>query len=307
MDFKYIKSIKEESGHLVGHFILSDLKEGQALTLGNTLRRVLLANIEGTAITAIKIPGCSNEFSLIPYIREDILEILLNLKEIILSATEKKIISGKIQVKGPGIITANCIEFDKDVKIINPNQYIATISDTRLIEFDIIAECGIGYRLVDDNKKNETSNFLKIDAIFMPVINANYIINELAQSSNEKIESLRLEITTNGSITPEKALAKAVEKLRLWFNNLNFEKTIKPNISNKEKKLKKEIILIEELELPARAYNCLKKSGIETINDLKKYSEEEIREIKKLGKKSADGVFLALKKKCNITLDALKI
>ena len=116
LKFKYVKSSVKESGNLVGHFTMSDLEAGQGLTIGNALRRVLLSNLEGAAITAIKIPGAAHEFATIPGIREDILEILLNLKQIILKTDEKKPFSGKIIAKGPGIITANCLKFENDVK-----------------------------------------------------------------------------------------------------------------------------------------------------------------------------------------------
>ena len=176
LKFKYVKSIVEESGHLTGHFILTNLTPGQGLTLGNALRRVLLANLEGNAITAIRIPNASHEFSLIPGIREDILEILLNLKQIILKTKYTDKISGKIIAKGPGIITANCLKFDNEVEIINPNQYIAAISTAQNIEFDIIAERGVGYQLADQTEQ-KAKDFLQIDAVFMPVVKVNYKIN----------------------------------------------------------------------------------------------------------------------------------
>lgn len=140
LKFKYIKSSVQESGHSVGHFIMSNLSPGQGLTIGNALRRVLLSNIEGIAITAIRIPGVAHEFSTISGMREDILELLLNLKQTILKTETKELISGKICLNGPGIITANSIKFDSDVRVINPNQYIATIATNTKIELDIIAD-----------------------------------------------------------------------------------------------------------------------------------------------------------------------
>ena len=306
LKFKYVKSSVEESGHLVGHFIMTNLIPGQGLTIGNALRRVLLSNLEGIAITAIKIPGASHEFSTIPEIREDILEILLNLKQIVLKSKEKKPISGRVKLKGPGIITANYLKFDSEVEIINPNQYIATIVSDKIIEFDIIAEPGVGYHFGDDTKLIHT-DFLNIDAIFMPVIKVNYKINQVYVSYNKTTESLTFEITTNGSITPEKALSKAAQTLRLWFNELTNEEDLKPEqIEKQEQILQPEIILIEELQLPVRAYNCLKRSGINSVDELVKYSQEEIKEIKNFGKKSADEVFQALKNKFNIILPSLK-
>jgi DNA-directed RNA polymerase subunit alpha len=306
LKFKYIKSSIEESGHFIGHFLISNLSPGQGLTIGNALRRVLLSNIKGIAITAIRIPGASHEFSTIPGMREDILELLLNLKQIILKYETKDLISGKIRLEGPGIITANSIKFDSDVKIINPNQYIATIATNTKIDLDIIAEQGIGYRF-GDQCKQYYRDFLNIDAIFMPVLKVNYSVNNVYLSYNKTTESLTLEITTNGSITPEKALSEAAQNLMLWFSNLTQEKDLTLENSKIQQSLPPpEIILIEELQLPVRAYNCLKRSGINSVDELLQYSQEDIKEIKNFGKKSADEVFQALKTKFNIVLPSLK-
>lgn len=306
LKFKYIKSSIEESGHFVGHFLMSNLSPGQGLTIGNALRRVLLSNIEGIAITAIRIPGASHEFSTIPGMREDILELLLNLKQVILKSETKDLISGKIRLEGPGIITANSIKFDSEVKIINPNQYIATIATNTKIDLDIIAEQGIGYRFGDQSEQHYR-DFLNIDAIFMPVLKVNYSINNVYLSYNKTTESLILEITTNGSITPEKALSEAAQNLMLWFSTLTQEKDLTLENSKIQKSpLPPEIILIEELQLPVRAYNCLKRSGINSVDELLKYSQEDIKEIKNFGKKSAEEVFQALKIKFNIVLPSLK-
>jgi DNA-directed RNA polymerase subunit alpha len=306
LKFKYIKSSIEESGHFVGHFLMSNLSPGQGLTIGNALRRVLLSNIEGIAITAIRIPGASHEFSTIPGMREDILELLLNLKQVILKSETKDLISGKIRLEGPGIITANSIKFDSEVKIINPNQYIATIATNTKIDLDIIAEQGIGYRFGDQSEQHYR-DFLNIDAIFMPVLKVNYSINNVYLSYNKTTESLILEITTNGSITPEKALSEAAQNLMLWFSTLTQEKDLTlENSKIQQSPLPPEIILIEELQLPVRAYNCLKRSGINSVDELLKYSQEDIKEIKNFGKKSAEEVFQALKIKFNIVLPSLK-
>lgn len=307
LKFKYIKSNVEESGNIVGHFILTNLLSGQGLTIGNALRRVLLSNLEGTAITAIKIPGASHEFSTISGIREDILEILLNLKQIILKTNEKKQISGKINLRGPGIITASSIFFDSSVLVVNPNHYVATIIDSTNIEFDLIVEQGIGYQCADQLEQ-KYPNFLNIDAVFMPVINTNYKINNVYISYNETVECLELEITTNGSITPEYALNQAAQKLASWFSILTSEENIKTECSSLklEETSQRERILIEELQLPIRAYNCLKRAGINSLDELITYSQEEINEIKNFGKKSADELFQALKNKYNIILPSLK-
>ena len=306
LKFKSIKSKINESGTITGSFLMSNLLVGQGLTIANALRRVLLSNLEGTSITGIKIPNVVHEFSVIPGIREDILEIILNLKQIILKTEETKKIYGKIKVKGPGIVTASCLSFDHKVIIINPNQYIATVSQKINLDLQIIAETGIGYNHNDPAEEN-FSDFISIDGVFMPVINVNYKINNIYISYNKTFEVIEFEITTNGSITPEDALNKASKKLITWFSNFTNEKFFEPEISEPEINIEKnETILIEELELPIRAYNCLKRAGINSINELTQYSEEEISEIKNFGKKSAVEVFQALKNKFNITLSSSK-
>lgn len=306
LKFKSIKSKINESGTITGSFLMSNLLVGQGLTIANALRRVLLSNLEGTSITGIKIPNVVHEFSVIPGIREDILEIILNLKQIILKTEETKKIYGKIKVKGPGIVTASCLSFDHKVIIINPNQYIATVSQKINLDLQIIAETGIGYNNNDPAEQN-FSDFISIDGVFMPVINVNYKINNIYISYNKTFEVIEFEITTNGSITPEEALNKASQKLIMWFSNFTNEKFFEPEVSQPEINIEKnETILIEELELPIRAYNCLKRAGINSINELTQYSEEEISEIKNFGKKSAVEVFQALKNKFNITLSSSK-
>ena len=306
LKFKYVKSSIEEHGHQIGHFIMTNLAPGQGLTIGNALRRVLLSNLKGTAITAIRIPNASHEFSTIPEIREDILEILLNLKQIVLKSNINKPFSGKLKAKGPGIITASCLKFDENVEVINPNQYIATIIKDQEIEFDLLIEQGSGY-CFGDQAEQKYAQFLNIDAIFMPIINVNYKLHDIYSNYNQTSESLTLEIRTNGSITPEKALSKAAKILMSWFNQLTNEENLKPENKPIQQQIPQpEIILIEELQLPVRAYNCLKRSGINSVDELLRSSQEEIKEIKNFGKKSADEVFQALKNKFDIILPSLK-
>jgi DNA-directed RNA polymerase subunit alpha len=306
LKFQYFKSSVDESGNLTGHFLLQSLETGQGLTIGNALRRVLLSDIQGTAITGIKIPGIAHEFSTIPNVREDVLEIFLNLKQIVLHSKKQKPIFGTVSIQGPGVITANSIQFEDEIEIINPNQYIATLSSNETFSFELKVEKGTGYQFAVQEKSNDNSDFLGIDAIFMPVLKVNFKIKNVYIGYSKTTESLIIEITTNGSISPEKALSEAAQKLMSWFSLLTNEEKLTPQ---KEIELepvsKKESILIEELQLPVRAYNCLKRAGINSIDDLLNYSQEEIREIKNFGKKSAQEVFEALKEKFDIVLPSL--
>lgn len=298
--FKYIRSRVQESGTIIGNFVLYNLLPGQGLTIGNALRRVLLSNIESSAIVGIRIPGIVHEFSTIPGIREDILEIILNLKQIVIKTNEKKQILGTVNLDGPGIITGKSIIFDTNTYVVNPNQYIATIATNIPIQLEILIENGFGYESLEQyNYKNP--NFLKIDSVFMPVINVNYKVHDNALSFDKTIECLDLEIITNGSITPENSLIQACEKLILWFNLL-LDITKDYNRNNSNSLTQFDEILIDELKLPIRAYNCLKRSGINSIGQLRNYSEQEIQEMKNFGKKSSDQLFETLKNKFNIVL-----
>jgi len=307
LNFQYFKSSVEESGKLTGHFLLQSLEAGQGLTIGNALRRVLLSNLEGTAITGIKIPGVAHEFSTIPNVREDVLEIFLNLKQIVLKSEKQTPIFGTVSINGPGVITASSIKFDdEDIEIVNPNQYIATFSGNDTLTFDLRVEKGIGYQFAEQANNNDNIDFLAIDAVFMPVLKVNYKINNVYLGYSKTTESLILEVTTNGSVSPEKALSEAAQKLMTWFSCLTSEQSLAPQKEMEVEPLaQNDVILIEELQLPVRAYNCLKRAGINSVDDLVNYSQEEIREIKNFGKKSAQEVFQALKDKFDIVLPSL--
>ena len=307
LNFQYFKSSVEESGKLTGHFLLQSLEAGQGLTIGNALRRVLLSNLEGTAITGIKIPGVAHEFSTIPNVREDVLEIFLNLKQIVLKSEKQTPIFGTVTIEGPGVITASSIKFDdEDIEIVNPNQYIASFSGEDTLTFDIKVEKGIGYQFAEQANSNDNIDFLSIDAVFMPVLKVNYKINNVYLGYSKTTESLILEITTNGSVSPEKALSEAAQKLMTWFSFLTSEQNLAPQKEVEVEPIaQNDVILIEELQLPVRAYNCLKRAGINSVDDLVNYSQEEIREIKNFGKKSAQEVFQALKDKFDIELPSL--
>ena len=307
LTFQYFKSKVDESGRLTGYFLIQALEAGQGLTIGNALRRVLLSNLEGTAITALRIPGIAHEFSTIPGVREDLLEIILNLKQIILKTERDETFIGEIDVEGPGVITASNIQFGADVTIINPNHYITTISENTHLKFTVKANKGYGYQFAEQTNLDDAVDFIAMDAIFMPVLNVNYKINNVYVGYSKTMESLVLEITTNGSISPEDALRKAAQKLTTWFNVLTKEHNEIPEPEPiVQTQQTTETILIEELQLPVRAYNCLKRAGINSVNELMSYSQEEIREIKNFGKKSAQEVFQALQEKFDIVLPELK-
>lgn len=304
---KCLKSEKTESGIIFGQFLINSLQTGQGLTIGNLLRRVLLGDLGGTSITGIRIAGIRDEFSVILGVREDILEILLNLKGIVLKSKTREPQFGRLKIQGPAIITASLIQLPSDLEIINPNHYIATISTNNIVEIEFRFEYGTGYLLAGQFVSDKSEDFLQIDAIFMPIKKVDFKVETICDNSNNFSESLILDIWTNGSITPEEAISEASQSIiELFSVLLNNNFTAKSAESN-EKRSSMAIdpytnIAIEELQLSVRAYNCLKRAKINTIGDLLEYSPEKLQQLKNFGRKSADEVFVTLKTKLGIIL-----
>jgi DNA-directed RNA polymerase subunit alpha len=304
---KCLKSEKTESGMIFGQFIINSLNPGQGITIGNMLRRVLLGDLGGISITAIRIAGVRDEFSILVGVREDILEILLNLKGIVLQGNIDEPQFGRLKMQGPSVITAKAIQLPSNLKIINPNHYIATISTTNIIEIEFKIEYGKGYQLADQTFSNNLDEFFQTDAIFMPIQKVNFKVDKVYENSKKVSECLILDIWTNGSLLPEEAISQASKIIIKLFNSIidnNFRNKKDP--SNKEDSVTSvdpyTNIAIEELQLSVRAYNCLKRAHINTIGDLLEYSPEQLQQLKNFGRKSADEVFVTLKTKLGIIL-----
>jgi DNA-directed RNA polymerase subunit alpha len=307
LSIKSLKSEKIESGACYGQFLISSLKPGQGITIGNQLRRVLLGDLGGVAISAVRIAGISHEFSTIPGVREDILEILLNLKELVFKSKTQNVQFGRLKVQGPAVITADLIQLPPDLKIINPKHYIATISTSNILEIEFKFEYGTGYKLASQNFVEETNNYLQLDTIFMPVQKVDFKIENIYDTTNNITERLLIDIWTNGSISPKDALKSSAQLIINLFTSLinnrdtneENESEIQTNSISIEPYTN---IAIEELQLSVRAYNCLKKAQINTVGDLLQYSPEKLQELKNFGRKSADEVFSTLKNKLGIIL-----
>lgn len=256
----------------------------------------------GTAIVAVRIAGVNHEFSIIPGIREDVLEILLNLKDVVFKSYTKETQIGKIKIQGPAIITAGLFEVPPSIEIIDPRQYIATISNDRIFEMEFRIETKNGYTLVDTGNDKQSSDFLQVDAIFAPVTRVNYSIEEISDNSSIIMDRLILEIWTNGSITPQEGLSQGAEILTNLFNSLRHLDIKSTEITNNKDEKKINQVLIEELQLSVRAYNCLKRAKIHSVADLLNHSQEELLEIKNFGQKSAEEVIEALQKRLGINL-----
>nr|YP_009660592.1 DNA-directed RNA polymerase alpha subunit [Corallina chilensis]QCS25540.1 DNA-directed RNA polymerase alpha subunit [Corallina chilensis] len=297
-----IESITEGTSKQYGRFVLEPLKQGQGITIGNSLRRTLLADLEGAAIVAVRIAGVNHEFSTITGVREDVLEILLNLKEVVLKSYAAEPQIGRLRVQGPAVVTAGLFDLPPEIEIIDHRQYIATICNNTIFEMEFRIEKGYGYKLVNKYTHEKSIDFLQIDAVFMPVKKFNYIIQEKRNNSQVTQEKLILDIWTNGSLSPQQAISEGSKILTHLFHpltNITFKPTqqFDNNHDNQVNQL-----LIEELKLSVRAYNCLKRAQIHSISDLLDYSQEELLEIKNFGQKSAEEVIDALRNRLGINL-----
>jgi len=307
ISIKCLKSEKIQSGTCHGQFLINSLRPGQGITIGNQLRRVLLGDLGGIAISAVRIAGISHEFSTIPGVREDILEILLNLKGIVFKSKTQETQFGRLKIQGPNIVTADLIQLPSNLEIVNPNHYIATISTSNILEIEFKFEYGIGYKLASQTFSDEADNYLQLDTIFMPVQKVDFKIENVYDTANNITERLFLDIWTNGSISPTDALESAAQIIIDLFTLLiNNKDTNESNqLETKARLISMEPytnIAIEELQLSVRAYNCLKKAQINTVGDLLQYSPEKLQELKNFGRKSADEVFSTLKNKLGIIL-----
>jgi DNA-directed RNA polymerase subunit alpha len=301
-EIECVESKNDTARDQYGRFILQPLDQGQGITVGNALRRVLLSDLEGTAIVAVRIAGINHEFSTIPGVREDVLEILLNLKEVVLKSYSREPSIGRLRVQGPAIITASNFELSPDIEVIDTEQYIATICNNNILEMEFRIEPGKGYQIVEKFMDDTSVDFLQVDAIFMPVKKVNYSVEEIRYDQSSLKDKLTLEIWTNGSISPQEAIGQSSTILTNLFNPL---KTI--HFKSEEESFLPEgtrinQILIEELQLSVRAYNCLKRAHIHSVADLLDYSQEDLLEIKNFGQKSAEEVIDALQKRLGINL-----
>ncbi len=299
--FEKVESCSNDLGEQTSRFRLQGLAQGQGLTIGNTLRRVLLTELEGTAITAVQIKGINNEFATIPGVREDVLEILLNLKQIKFQGLLETPFLTSIVLKGPQLVTADHLVLPPTLNILNPNHYIATISEQTNLELELKIESGTGYLVLNDDSQSNSNDFLNIDVLFTPVKNVNYEIRDSYKVDEKITEILDLEITTDGSITPLEALNKSSQILQALFGGLIIDEA-KNNVSSVPTIETELDILIEELQLSVRSYNCLKRVNILTIADLVQYSVKELKEIKNFGQKSANEVVKKLQDRFDISL-----
>jgi DNA-directed RNA polymerase subunit alpha len=279
-----------------GKFVIEPLERGYGTTLGNSLRRVLLASLPGAAVTSINIDGVLHEFDTVPGVREDVMQIILNIKGIAVKSyvEDEKII--ELDVEGPAEITAGDILTDSDIEIVNPDHYLFTIGEGSSLKATMTVNSGRGYVPADENKKdNAPVGTLAVDSIYTPVTKVNYQVEPARVGSNDGFDKLTLEILTNGTIIPEDALGLSAriltEHLDLFTNLTEIAKSTE--VMKEADTESDDRILdrtIEELDLSVRSYNCLKRAGINTVHDLTEKSEAEMMKVRNLGRKSLEEV-----------------
>ena len=283
-----------------GKFVIEPLERGYGTTLGNSLRRVLLASLPGAAVTSIDIDGVLHEFDTIPGVREDVMQIILNIKGIAVKSyvKDEKII--ELDVEGPAEVTAGDILTDSDIEIVNPDHYLFTIGEGSSLKATMTVNIGRGYVPADENKRdNAPVGTLAVDSIYTPVTKVNYQVEPARVGSNDGFDKLTLEILTNGTIIPEDALGLSAriltEHLDLFTNLTEIAKSTEvmkeADTESDDRILER---TIEELDLSVRSYNCLKRAGINTVHDLTEKSEAEMMKVRNLGRKSLEEVKLKL-------------
>ena len=280
-----------------GVFEVSPLERGYATTIGNSLRRILLSSLPGAAATSIKIDGIQHEFSTIPGVKEDVPEIILNIKKLAIKSHSDEPKTVYIEANGAGEITAGDIKADSEVEIFNPELHIATLNEDAKLYMEITIARGRGYISADKNKQmlGLPVGVIPVDAIFTPVKKVNYTVENTRVGSNIDREKLTVEVTTNSTTKPDEAVslaAKIMNDLLTLFVDLSEEAKNTEIVKEKEESKKEKVLemTIEDLELSVRSYNCLKRASINTVEDLANRTEEEMMKVRNLGRKSLDEV-----------------
>ena len=293
-----IAEISEDNRY--GKFICEPLERGYGTTFGNSLRRMLLSSLEGAAITSIRIDGVLHEFSTIPGVRDDVTNIVLNLKELCLKMTgnEPRII--RIDVEGEKEVTAADIICDADIEILNPGLHIATVNEDGKLKIEMTVERGRGYVPADKNKKpDDTIGVIPIDSIFSPVKRVNYTVQDTRVGNVTDYDRLILEVWTDGSLRPEEAVSKAagilVMHLKLFQNMDGLpeeEEEEEATFPEEEEDDSSKVLdmTIEDLDLSVRSFNCLKRANINTVADLAEKTEDDMMKVRNLGRKSLEEV-----------------
>ena len=293
---------KVEETDNYGKFVVEPLERGYGTTLGNSLRRVLIASLPGAAITTMQIDGVLHEFSTVKGVTEDVTQIILNLKKVSLKINSEDQKDLELDVKGPAEVTAGDIQGDSEVSVLNPDLHIATVADGAELHIKMTADKGRGYLSANDNKarmEDLAIGVLPIDSIYTPIERVNYTVENARVGQRSDYDKLTLDVWTDGSITPTEAVslgAKILTEHLAMFVNLtetaqNAQVMVEKEETHKEKTLE---MTIEELDLSVRSYNCLKRAGINTVKELTDRTVSDMMKVRNLGTKSLDEIKLKL-------------
>lgn len=308
LKIKCVDTTTDSDGSQYGKFVIEPLERGFGQTIGNSLRRVLLSSLEGSAVTSVRIEGITHEFTAIPGVVEDVIDIMLNLKGLVVKCDSKEAQHIRLDVEKPGPVLASDLDLPAGVKVVNPDWLICTVSQGGAIHADMIVETGKGYIAIDVLKENKGGlpiDMLPIDATFMPIKRVSYNVEATRVGDVVDYDKLILEIWSNGSVDVSTALAQASNLLIDHFAQISAfagqplisssQVIIENSEDVQEEVIEEPEMTIDDLELSVRAYNCLKRASINSMGELLKKSEHDLLSIKNFGKKSSDEVIEKLK------------
>ena len=290
-----IERVEIGDNNRYGKFVVNPLERGFGQTLGNSLRRVLLSSLPGVAVSSIRIEGIQHEFSAVPGVKEDVAEIILNLKELSAKLYCEGAKTVSINVKGPCELTAAALEVDDQIEVVNRDLHIATLNEDADLIMHLTLEKGRGYVSAEHNKTPNTPiGVIPTDSIFTPIRKVNYAVTDTRVGQITDYDKLTLEVWTNGSVQPDEAISLAAkiltEHLTLFVGLTDQVTTISFTDQEDDKKEKVLEMTIEELDLSVRAYNCLKRAGINTVAELVQRNQEDMMKVRNLGRKSLEEV-----------------
>ena len=291
-----IKCLEIDNDSNYAKFVCEPLERGYGITIGNSLRRILLSSLPGSAITSVKIDGVLHEFSTIPNVVEDVPEIVINLKNVRLKLDQNEEKTLRIDIKEPGEVKAGDIITDGTVEILNPDLHIATVSEGGTLKMELTADMGRGYNNAEKNKKpDQAIGVLPIDSIYTPVKKVNYSVENTRVGQRVDYDKLTIEVWTDGSLKPYEALSLAAKvmtgHLELFIDLSETAKNTQVMVEKEENKKERVLEMsIEDLELSVRSFNCLKRAAIATVEDLTNKTEADMMKVRNLGKKSLDEV-----------------
>lgn len=298
LKIKCVNTTTDSDGSIYGKFVIEPLERGYGTTIGNALRRVLLSSLEGSAVTAVRIEGITHEYTSVPGIVEDVTDILLNIKGLVVKTEDFDVHNLRLDIDRSGPVLASDIQLPAGVKIINPDWLLCTVAEGGSLHADITVESGKGYVTTDmyQNKGEQAIDLLPLDAVFMPIRKVSYFVENTRVGQVTDYDKVVIEVWSNGSIEVNSALSKAANLLIEHFlpiASLTGQTTIigtQPVEEEPEPESKTPSIGIEELDLSVRAYNCLKRASINSLEELLLKSEHDLLNIKNFGKKSSDEV-----------------